>query len=431
MRLLRFLCLVVLALLAVGPSYSAGTVTDCAFFSPSLNATRHMMVYTPEGYDPDGAQTYPVIYFLHPANCDYNTWPLSLVVSALDNLITQGLIHPTIAAIPSGSVGEYGGSLWANSALYGQFESYVVDDVRAFVETNYRVIPERAKRALIGYSMGGFGAFNIAFRHPDLFAVAGSHSGGPDYNHFIDWIPYVCAEAGGVPPYHWDPANGTLTRLCYLFSGAWSPNLSDPPYFVDFPLDSLGAPIDSIYTAKWLPNGPQRLTRSLLGGPSLAIYFDCGTNDDFHLFPFNTAFAETLTTLGIPYEFKPYTGNHSNRLYSRLLVSFAFADSVMMGSPAASPEEVPQSTIRRLTAWPNPAADAVTMQFRMPSDGPVDLDVLDVHGRLVERIARGLAFRAGEGELLWKPAADCPAGVYYARLRGQSGDAISTIVLAK
>jgi S-formylglutathione hydrolase FrmB len=430
MKLLRSLAWLVLALLTVGPSFAAGTTTDRAFFSPSLNATRHMTVYTPEGYDPHGTDLYPVIYFLHGSGCDYNTWPLSLVVSALNSLISQGLINPTIAVIPSGSAGQFGGSMWANSELYGQFETYVVEDVRAFVEANYKVMPERSKRALIGHSMGGMGAFNIAFRHPDVFAVAGSHSGGLDYNHFSDWFPLVCAEAGGVPPYDWNPANGGYTSDFFLISGAWSPNLSNPPYFVDFPLDTQGAPIDSIFSAKWLVNGPQRLARNLPSDPSLGIYFDCGTSDEFHFLPSNTAFAESLSVLGIPYRFRTFPGGH-NQIYSRLLASFSFADSIMMLDQAAAPEEEPRPSTVRLRTWPNPTSEMVTMRFRMPSDGPVDLDVLDAQGRLVERIVRGREFKVGDGEFQWKPPTDCPAGVYYASLRARSGSVRSKIVLAK
>src|SRR5262249_54849450 len=44
-------------------------------------------------------------------------------------------------------------------------------DVWNFVTTNFSVRPEREAHVLMGASMGGFGAFNLAFKHPEMFKV--------------------------------------------------------------------------------------------------------------------------------------------------------------------------------------------------------------------------------------------------------------------
>ena len=44
----------------------------------------------------------------------------------------------------------------------------------------FRSQPERANRAIVGVSMGGFGAVKLALRHPDLFAFAGGLSSALD-----------------------------------------------------------------------------------------------------------------------------------------------------------------------------------------------------------------------------------------------------------
>jgi S-formylglutathione hydrolase FrmB len=422
--------IVILSSMCAGSVLASGSIEDRSFYSSALGQTRHVMVYKPDGYNPNGTTRYPVIYFLHPANSDYNTWPLANVLYVLNSLIASGVMRPVIAAIPSGSAGSWGGSLWANSALYGRFEDYVAQDVIQFIDTNYLTIPQRAKRSLIGYSMGAMGAFNIGFRHPDLFAVTAAHSGALDYNHFQDWVPLLCGEAGGVPPYEWNPADGTLSELTFLIAGAWSPDLSLPPYFVDFPLDPYGAPVDSVYGAKWLPNGSQRLARNLLHTRIPAIYFDCGTEDELYFYPFNMAFAESLDVLRIPHLFRSYSGTHASNLTSRLMISFAFADSIMyLNSSDVSdlPQKPTQVSIR---AWPNPSHSDVEIEIGMPRTGAVDLEVVDVSGRIVERIACGHQLSPGTSVVNWRAGAKHAPGIYYLRLRSSAGRATTAVVLS-
>jgi len=49
-----------------------------------------------------------------------------------------------------------------------------------YVDAHYATIPDRSARAITGLSMGGHGALYIAIRNKDLFANAGSMSGGVD-----------------------------------------------------------------------------------------------------------------------------------------------------------------------------------------------------------------------------------------------------------
>lgn len=68
---------------------------------------------------------------------------------------------------------------------------------------------------------------------------------------------------------------------------------------------------------------------------------------------------------------------------------------------------------------PNPSTGETTLRFTLPADGRVALDVLDVNGRLVARVADG-TLSAGEHAVRWggRDAGGRPlaAGVYFARL---------------
>ncbi|MQA64212.1 MAG: hypothetical protein GEU86_22780 [Actinophytocola sp.] len=73
---------------------------------------------------------------------------------------------------------------WYNDGAFGppQYETYHIRQLIPWVDSYYSTIPGRSGRAIAGLSMGGFGAFSYAARHPDLFVAAASFSGAVDTN---------------------------------------------------------------------------------------------------------------------------------------------------------------------------------------------------------------------------------------------------------
>ena len=64
------------------------------------------------------------------------------------------------------------------------------------IEKRYRVLAEKGARGITGISMGGYGAFKLALKHPDLYGAVSSLSGAlipiewddlPRYNAFARW----------------------------------------------------------------------------------------------------------------------------------------------------------------------------------------------------------------------------------------------------
>ncbi len=62
----------------------------------------------------------------------------------------------------------------------GRCEDYIENDLMADVETRFRAASGRQNRAIVGVSMGGFGAVQLALRHPELFAFASGLSSAID-----------------------------------------------------------------------------------------------------------------------------------------------------------------------------------------------------------------------------------------------------------
>jgi pimeloyl-ACP methyl ester carboxylesterase len=57
-----------------------------------------------------------------------------------------------------------------------RYEDYVVKDLIVDAENKFPIAAGRSTRAIVGISMGGFGAVNLSLRHPDLFAFVGALS---------------------------------------------------------------------------------------------------------------------------------------------------------------------------------------------------------------------------------------------------------------
>ena len=159
-----------------------GAVAQIDYYSKTLNKFRRAHVYTPPGYE-KGEGKFPVLYLLHGAfDCD-NSW--STVGRAgiiLDNLIAAGKARPMVVVMPAGHTGafQFGGPPGENS-FEKQMSAFVSDfqnDLKPHVESRYRILGDRANRAIAGLSMGGAQTLDIAFSNPKDFSHVAVFSSG-------------------------------------------------------------------------------------------------------------------------------------------------------------------------------------------------------------------------------------------------------------
>lgn len=301
------------------------SVTNVTFYSKSLKEERNVQVYLPEGYDIKSNKQYPVIYFLHATA--QNSYSEESLFAIFDKLIKNKTISPVIIVKPDGNGPVWGFSYFSNSALNGNYEDYIVKDLVEFIDSTYHTIALRHKRAIMGWSAGGSCAMRTALKHPDIFCAVASHSGRLDMSTHSLYIPGILSENGGTPVSSFKPDAGPISLGIFTMARVFSPNPDNPPYFVDFPIDSIGNFIDSVWN-RWLSNDCSFLAGKISKNDDLAIYFDCGRQDETMAYPFNTSFADSLDKLGLPCKFESFDGGHYDR-YSRYPVGLAFLDSVM------------------------------------------------------------------------------------------------------
>jgi enterochelin esterase-like enzyme len=151
---------------------SAGSSIDGASYtSLALHSEGSFLVYLPPGYGSTDRR-YPVLYLLHGnGQSDRSFLEIGLQAS-LDRLISTHSIPPLIAVMIQGGAGM---NNWRDHGLR-RYESYVLE-VQKLADRTLLTVADRSGRAIAGYSMGGYGAANIALGHPERFAVLESWLG--------------------------------------------------------------------------------------------------------------------------------------------------------------------------------------------------------------------------------------------------------------
>jgi len=313
---------------------------------------RKVQIYIPEGYDNNESENYSVIYLLHGLPFSEQTYtdpalwepwigaPMPFVSAPdfpaegfkewVDSMIDMGEMGPVIIVMPNAEANQFGFSMYTNSILNGGFEDYIVNDLINFIDSNYRTKDTKNGRALIGTSQGGYAAIKLGMLHPDKFCVVASHTGLLYIEGFLSDPGAIFAEN---PDGNIVPGPGKFfTNAVFAFGAAWSPNLNNPPYMVDLPIDEFGAMRPDIL-GKWLSqdpfsmlDDPQNLNniRSLKG-----IYLDAGLQDELGMNGMADAFSTKLTAFGVAHTYENFQGTHFGNIFSRLEVSIPFCSEIM------------------------------------------------------------------------------------------------------
>jgi S-formylglutathione hydrolase FrmB len=145
------------------PRLAPGIVTrDVTFYSQALRRNMQYRAFFPAQRD----KQVSVVYLLHGGGGTFRDWSNYSDVAQLAG-------RDLLLVMPQG-----GYSYYVNAAARPQdrYEDYIVNDLPADVESRFPVRRDRAGRAIIGVSMGGFGAVNLALRHPDRYAFAAALS---------------------------------------------------------------------------------------------------------------------------------------------------------------------------------------------------------------------------------------------------------------
>lgn len=160
------------------PEVPPGKVERFPRHSKLLNNDRHVWVYTPPNYNPDGNPYHVLLLF------DGDIYTKDISASTIfDNLIYDGLIPPLVAVMLD--------SPDRQRELYCHepFVEFIVSEVMVWLHQNYAVSTNPHQTTVAGVSAGGLAAAYMGLRHPEIFGNVLSNSGA------FGWSPEQNAES--------------------------------------------------------------------------------------------------------------------------------------------------------------------------------------------------------------------------------------------
>ena len=294
---------------------------------------RSVHVYLPPSYFTHPERRYPAIYLLHgfgaTSGADASWFTPGpdrggpSPAEAMDAGVASGQLREMIIVMPDGT-NAYGGSFYRNSSVTGAWEDFIVRDLVSYVDREFRTLRAAPSRAIMGHSMGGFGALRLGFTHPDVFSVV--YAIAPcciDDMLFKSTKPQNIVNAATAKTAEELAQRNFMQRAVVGAGAAFTPNLGAAPLLVDLP-----------FVAG--PDGPQpveavqRVWSKMLATSSIAsqkdsiarlrgIGIEVGDHDEVTLIISTShAMDRALTAAGIPHEFHEFDGGHADRVGEQL-----------------------------------------------------------------------------------------------------------------
>jgi len=247
--------------------------TDMSFHSNTLKTDILYSVFFPKNYNTDTQKKYPVVYLLHGLGDDHKSWndQWLRISTVIENMEEDG-IDEMIYIMPQGFrsyyVNAYNGSL--------NYMNMFIDELVPHVDKAFRTIADREHRAVVGYSMGGFGAMILPTKHPEVFSVS---------------VP-LSMSFRTDEQYMTEPVSGWNDQWGKIFGGV---GLSGEARLTDY----------------YKQHCPFYIFTSETSGQNVKYFLDCG-DDEEQLEIANDRLHVQLRENDIPHEYRVRDGGHTS-----------------------------------------------------------------------------------------------------------------------
>ncbi|RAP78278.1 alpha/beta hydrolase [Paenibacillus montanisoli] len=232
---------------------------QCDFHSEILGLSMSMNVILPQSAPSQigmassaGSAKLKTLLLLHGLSDDHSIW--------LRRTSIERYVAPLGIAVVMPAVHR---SYYADMDKGMKYWTYISEELPAIARSFFPLSDRREDNFVAGLSMGGYGAFKLAFNFPERYAAAASLSGALDVRSFHDRFPA-----------DYNLIFGTHEKADAL------PN--------------------NVFLAA------ERLTAS--GKPVPKLFQCCGTED--FLYEHNTRFRDHALKLGLPLEYEEGPGEH-------------------------------------------------------------------------------------------------------------------------
>lgn len=130
-----------------------------------LNGPIEYAVLLPEGYN-ESEEEYPVVYLLHGYGDDETAWYKNGSIQYYVDKYSAEIV-PMIYVMPQGFnryyIDKYNGGF--------PYMQMFVNELVPTIDERYRTKADKTQRAVMGYSMGGYGALILPAKNPEVFSI--------------------------------------------------------------------------------------------------------------------------------------------------------------------------------------------------------------------------------------------------------------------
>jgi len=147
-------------------------LVNTIYHSKLLHQDIGFVIYLPASYFTSPENKFPLILNLHGANTryfDYAGWSIGEFTSSMKT----GMLPQTIVVYPNGfsikpDGKNEGGAYWMDyydptgGTTPGKCETTIITELIPYLENTYRIGTKKENKAIVGFSMGGYGAVRFA-----------------------------------------------------------------------------------------------------------------------------------------------------------------------------------------------------------------------------------------------------------------------------
>jgi len=184
----------------------ASKVDTVVVFSTSMQKNIPNIVIKPNSYNTN--KRFPVLYLLHGAYGNYTNW-----IKKVPEIKKYADMYQMIIVCPDGTPFSW----YFDSPIIKnmRYETYIAKELVTAIDNKYHTLISRKSRAITGLSMGGHGAYYIAFKHKNVFGAAGSMSGGMNLVKFSkNWK--IAKQLGSYQQYPDNWKKNTVINMIHL-----------------------------------------------------------------------------------------------------------------------------------------------------------------------------------------------------------------------
>ncbi|UTR16851.1 alpha/beta hydrolase-fold protein [Salipaludibacillus sp. LMS25] len=153
------------------------------FYSTVLENSRKIVIYLPRSYEKVLNKRFPTVYIhagqriFDPIKENEESWKVHKVADKLikekkiEEVIIIGIAHKRIT-----DTNEFCHFISPDKHVRCSgllYEKFIINELKPYIDSHYRTLPDCDNTALIGSSAGGLSTYHIGFRNPDIFGKIG------------------------------------------------------------------------------------------------------------------------------------------------------------------------------------------------------------------------------------------------------------------